>query len=579
LTAVPDRHFDWSAPTCFEKANANVPQLARASSWRGTLKPDSMNYSLHTNYQTSFRIARNDDQTYFNAIYTIFEWLCTKEKDRTLRAGWKNFSFKGLWERCYKTNARVLTATCIEDENRRAWALEYSHVDRDLGAKRFWHTHLGIRDNGEALIVAARVAYSWNSEDLSTEAPAPLPSVPYFVRTLLKNFVTYSGRKEFPLIEKPRVLKAAGAGKIVSDFVFSPERRYPLIVFNGDAEIHLKESNRLSTELAGKAQVVVIGSDPMLGQELRDAFPWDFHIGYQRMRVFFPFGSGPRSSKRHRWFDVGTPDYEAQREGIVHGLLRNHNLVERDSVESIGEIQRLMSKARIKKLQESTEGASEQDIHSLYQDYIQEVEEARDIAKKEAEDYAQQVDQLEYELNAAEWKSKTLENASASKLPSIDVRSCLFTLPKTLLEVVQVAAQIHCDRLIFAKEAFDSAEESSKCELVSDAWHILSHLATTLFDLRFNTDEPGDIGRQFEERSGYEYARTEGKQTKADSMLTRLRKITHNGKEYEIWPHIKKGNDGNKMIRIHFDFDGDKEKIVIGYVGLHMDNASTRGRK
>ena len=41
----------------------------------------------------------------------------------------------------------------------------------------------------------------------------------------------------------------------------------------------------------------------------------------------------------------------------------------------------------------------------------------------------------------------------------------------------------------------------------------------------------------------------------------------------------KKGNQGTKQIRIHFDYDEENKVIVIGFVGLHMDNASTRGKK
>lgn len=538
-----------------------------------------MNHSLHTNYQTSFRIVRKDSQTFYEVIGKIFDWLCTKEKDASLINGWKDFCYKGNWDHCYRTNARIQTATYVEDEKSRAWSMEYGHADRELGVKRFWHTYVGVRDIGDAIIICVRIAYSWNNEDLSAESPNPPPSVPYFIRLLLKNFTTYSGRKEFRLIEKPLILKNEGSGNLVRDFIISPDRRYPLIVFNGDSESQKREAKRLATGLAGKVQVVVLASDPILAREVRLAFPKEYNIGHEQMRVFFPMATGQQSPKRHRWFDVKSVDYDSQRNGLIHGLLRNHNLVEWDAVESILDIQRLISKANISKLRNSTDGASSDEIHTLYQDYIKEIEEQRDAAKQEAEQYAQEVDQLESELRSVEWKSRALEQANQEEGSHSEVRRMVFKLPETLAEVVSMASVVHEDRITFAQEAFDSAEESSTCELVSDAWHILSHIATTLYDLRFNSKDSGDLGKQFQEKSGYEYARTEGKQTKADSKLTRQRKITHNGKEYEIWPHIKKGNDGNKMIRIHFDFDADDRKIVIGYVGLHMDNASTRGRK
>ena len=538
-----------------------------------------MNHSLHTNYQTSFRILRKDNQTYFDAIRAVFDWLCTKEKDKSLKFGWQEFSFKGAWEHCYQSNARIQTNTCIEADDQRSWAFEYSHVDKQLGAKRFWHTFVGIRDTGDALIVAAKVAYSWNNEDLSVEAPAPLPSVPYFIGLLIKNFTAYSGRKEFRLIEKPLLLKAAGSGALVRDFIIAPERRYPLIVFNGDSEIHLREANHLSTSLTGKAQIVVLGSDPALGREVKAAFPKDYNIGFGTMRVFFPMGFGPQSPKRHRGFDVTSSEYENQRAGIIHGLLRNHNLVEWNAIESLADVQRLISKVKITKLKESTDGASTEEIHALYQSYIKEIEDQRDEAKQEAEHYAQEIDLLESELRSSEWKRKAIEQTTKNDPSTHDLYTSLIKLPESLPEVVQLSSKIHKDRLIFAKEAFDSAEESLNCELISDAWQILSHIATTLYDMRFNSENVGDLGKLFQEKTGYEYARTEGKLTKADSKLSRHRKIVHNGKEYEIWPHIKKGNEGNKMIRIHFDFDAEEKMILIGYVGLHMDNASTRGRK
>jgi len=538
-----------------------------------------MNHSLHTNYQTSFRIVRNNDQSYFDAIRSIYDWICTKEREDSLRKGWNDFCFNGSWEHCYRSNAKIQTSTYLEDDRRRAWSMEYTHADRDIGAKRFWHTYVGIRDSGDSLVISARNAYSWNNEDLSSDAPPPQPSVPYFIRLLVQNFTAYSGRKEFRLIEKPLLLDKPGSGQLIRDFVGAAERRYPLIVFNGSTETQLREAKRLATELTGKAQIVVLASDSALGKELKSSIPRDYYIGYGSMRVFFPFGDGPPKPQRHRWFDVASDDYSDQRDGIVHGLLRNHNLVEKDSVESIADIHRLISRSKIEKLKESTTGANAEEIHKLYQDYIKEVEGQRDSAKLEAEHYAQQIDQLESELQAATWKNTALSSSLGAQNVENNIRSALIKLPQSLEEVVTVASQIHSDRLIFAKEAYESAEESSECELVADAWCILYHIATTLYDLKFATVNPGDIGKLFQEKSGYEYARTEGKQTKNDKNLRRQRTITHNGKDYEIWPHIKKGNDGNKMIRIHFDFDNELRKIVVGYVGLHMDNASTRGRK
>ena len=58
-----------------------------------------------------------------------------------------------------------------------------------------------------------------------------------------------------------------------------------------------------------------------------------------------------------------------------------------------------------------------------------------------------------------------------------------------------------------------------------------------------------------------------------------MRRIEHDGSEYDISPHIKHGSRAPKMLRIHFAFDEQNKRIVVGYVGEHMDTAGTkRGR-
>jgi hypothetical protein len=536
-----------------------------------------MHHSLHPNSQTSIRIHRTDEQTYFAVIRSIYDWLIKKKREKVILNKWKEFSFKGQWEQ--QGNSQIHTVTCIQSEDVRSWALEYVHPDSSLGPKRYWHTHVGLRDTGEDLIISVRVGYSWNHEDLSIEAEPPSPSVPNFVKILVAKFKAYSGRKEFRLIETPLPLGEKGHGQLINDFVFSPERRYPLIVFNGDSEEHKLEANRLASQLTGKAQVVIVANNPTIGDELKQAFPYDYHIAYKTMRVFFPMHTGQRSSVRHRWYDIATTDYEDQRAGIVSGLLRNHNLFEKDAIESIADVYRLISKTKLSKLSQSTTEASPEETQKFYLEYITETENKLKEAKLEAEEYAQIVDEHAATIQNLEWTCQSLaKKTEKTHLLSID-RNILSVLPSSLPEVVNLASKLYADRMIFADEAFESAEESSSCELVADAWAILFHLSTTLYDLVFKTQNPGDIGRTFQDRTGFEYARTEGKQTKNSRELCNLRKIQHNGKDYEIWPHIKKGNEGNKMIRIHFDFDTDTEKILIGFVGLHMGNASTRTKK
>lgn len=55
-----------------------------------------------------------------------------------------------------------------------------------------------------------------------------------------------------------------------------------------------------------------------------------------------------------------------------------------------------------------------------------------------------------------------------------------------------------------------------------------------------------------------------------------MRKFEFEGRPYEMWTHLKYGNRTGKQLRIHFAIDREKQRIIVGYIGEHMDNATTR---
>jgi hypothetical protein len=56
----------------------------------------------------------------------------------------------------------------------------------------------------------------------------------------------------------------------------------------------------------------------------------------------------------------------------------------------------------------------------------------------------------------------------------------------------------------------------------------------------------------------------------------RLRKLQYGDQEYDITPHVKHGNQEPKLVRIHFAFDEAKRKIVVGHIGRHIPNYTTK---
>ena len=542
-----------------------------------------MRHSYHTNYQTNFRIDKAEDEGLFDHIITlIYKWLKTEEHDSVLAGGEKYFHKVGKWKNCSQTRANIYTWRADDEFSNPMWTLDYSLPDKELDAKRFWHTFVGLREVEDSVVVSVRVAYSWNDDDLAIEEQkAPSPSVPQFVRHLVDSRISYSGQKAFRLMSKPLSLSDSGTGQLLHSLVFSPERRYPIIIFNGDSEDNKEEAHQLASQLTGKAQVFVVASRPELNAELKEIFPYEWGIVFHQMRVFFPIITRNPRPGRHRFFDVANPSYHQQREGIIHGLLRNHILLDPKGIETLEDLRRERSRAALSRLKrfEGTAGSPEEieflkELSKEQETLIHQLEEKVASAKADADYFASQHDEVADEVKKLKWQ---VANEHLPSPANTTPAPPLISLPQNLNEVAKAAAIQWKRQLDFAQEAFDSAaKDSSKCDFVNEAWEILAHLATTLHKLKFGETKGGDLAQQFEAATGYSYSKTEGPATKGDAVLAKMRVIEHGGKTYKIWAHIKKGVKPPKMVRVHFDFNEDDQKIVIGFIGLHMPNSTTR---
>ena len=58
----------------------------------------------------------------------------------------------------------------------------------------------------------------------------------------------------------------------------------------------------------------------------------------------------------------------------------------------------------------------------------------------------------------------------------------------------------------------------------------------------------------------------------ANKAMCRQRTFDYVGTQVEMFRHLKIGvdDDPTRTIRVHFHWDGDRQKIVIGYCGEHL---------
>ncbi|MBO4886294.1 MAG: hypothetical protein J5602_13355 [Clostridia bacterium] len=90
-----------------------------------------------------------------------------------------------------------------------------------------------------------------------------------------------------------------------------------------------------------------------------------------------------------------------------------------------------------------------------------------------------------------------------------------------------------------------------------------------------------NIDKAFKERTGWDLAVTEGPETHKVADYMNLRRDNFEGREISVEPHIKFPKSvqktGAQYQRLYYAYDPQSRKVIIGYVGDHLDNYLTLG--
>ena len=116
--------------------------------------------------------------------------------------------------------------------------------------------------------------------------------------------------------------------------------------------------------------------------------------------------------------------------------------------------------------------------------------------------------------------------------------------------------------MVVLEEARGSARDFTAGNL-DEQWQILASVPTVLWELYFGSEAGADIAARYRERSGYELALTEGKQSKATSDIMRERVVSYKGASVSILAHIKgRSKDPKRAFRVHYYVDREDRKIA-----------------
>jgi len=527
-----------------------------------------------TNYQASFNVSDPDKVIMFRLKSILFNWIKGKETDKLLRHedSYNQFCHRCSWSNLWHSRSSLATNTFISD-NHRSWALQYS--ERNTHAHMYWYTDIGLTHDDGTLTVNIRIAYAWDSENLSYKRVEPRATIPRFVRAFFKeasknDWKVYAQNESFRISERPFPLTKQGDGKALAEWINNSQRQFPLIVFNGRSLVD--EACNLSRDLVGKANIIVIDDNHELAAEIKQHLSHELRVPFNNYRVFFRINHKNPRSERHRWFDPTDADYADQREALVSNLLRNHTVAGSSkgrAVEKIKDIGRLINLSQLRKA--ASEGASDPEQMRIFEELLNSAEDERDEHKKEAEYYATEHGVLEGEFNRMKSKLIMLE----SKQPAGQQRMRpLPALPSNIEECLDALEQQLSPKVVINANAKKTASEYPQCQSVNECWKMLIALHDTMHPLKF---EEGRLDEgEFKDRTGIDYAKTEGKQTKSNGRLVAMRKFDYEGQQHEMWSHLKFGTKGDKVLRVHFAFDEKNKRIIVGHIGRHMENATTK---
>ncbi len=169
-------------------------------------------------------------------------------------------------------------------------------------------------------------------------------------------------------------------------------------------------------------------------------------------------------------------------------------------------------------------------------------------------------------MRAAVSRTSALEAA-------VESRVSINQYPKTPDMIAKYFYTTFSDHIDFS----DSAKKSLKeCRLSpDDLWKTLYALSMVMWELMRNDNCP-DPYKAFKNTTGIDASRSEGKMTRKDEHLMEQFQTIYQGRVIDIEPHITFAREAKS---IHFGFDIETGRIVVGHCGEHLNIYSTQKLK
>ncbi len=455
-----------------------------------------------------------------------------------------------------------LFSSVYEDGDERVVRILWSFPDdNDQGLRWANEVRVGHFDHRcgvEHLISIESVQYSVSPAKLLFGSPRA-------IRDICTKTPAYIG--EMQVRAEPYTLQQSGLNDLL-ELLTSDMRRLPVVLLSpyAQGQPNQIDPTKLARNLAGVAVVVRI-DDPEV--------TWDFanEVGRQlscfngAARIYWPGFSKTSDPRNHRLFfgawieQVGS---EAAGRTIERAIfaVATFRYVPDGRIADL--IRRVEAAERQKLLLEKKETGD---------DFLAEYE--RDLAR--LDDAGKRVEELEAEVANLKANHQVLFAAGSSASVELDD---IGTTEEDSFPSVLAAAQAAKDRFknIEMLDSAISAAADSPFQRPYDVFKALSDLHE-IVDVwaqnRIENGSGGDLLNHLRERGW-------GKRSSmhiSDTTLGKLRthyEFEYQGRRQLFEPHITIGSgDPNSCASIHFSFDQQRLKMIVGHVGKHLPNTKT----
>ena len=475
-------------------------------------------------------------------------------------------------------NSVFLEVAAIEGQGREALGIRFGHPDSGV-AGREWHTEVGVDVAPDASYCTVVLHAHDSSARALTQTQTTRPLV---VQKIVKRCklgrMTPSG---------VRCLTEADADAFeygVSD----PARAFPIVqvspLRSGGYSIDPKY---LCDILTGIAEVVLIPEDA-------DTFAISNSVGSRfsaydgAVNILWPAvdrnGSAFVPSSRLMATDIERMRFQGLRPEsellatICHqtnsALARTHLSPEqihfmslRSALESAARASNKAADAELRALCSQVDGEQRATINRL-ELTLQEQERQLTAAQVERQESESTINALKYQLTQAGASVPTPTGIGPATRAAIEQG---MAEDASLEDCLRVIEQLYPDRLVVLPTAWKSAKDASAFDSPRSAFALLAKLCSGYYEAMSagKGDRAGlDV---FGNKS---FAARESETVEKNKRARALRCFFYRGNEVEMMRHLKIGvkDSVEKTFRVHFHWDADAKRIVLGHCGRHLDH-------